>query len=198
VLFEAKGRQQLTRRERPERKVSADRIRELQEQALMTQREVADGMGVPLSTYQAILYGKVVSPHFSTIKKLARGLGVDPRDIMEREPRPLGRGPASPSGKTQVEILEHALSRYQETGESNYVRWSDLYGYAKYMLERTRHPDLRERYEEVYQRGYAGWLKARGIDPDDPDATQVFEEELLKSLRAVGLAGSEKELVSTA
>jgi transcriptional regulator with XRE-family HTH domain len=164
--------------------VSTEKIRELQEQAMMTQRDVADEMGVALSTYQAILYGKVVSPHYSTIKKLAKALGVDPRDIMERESRPLAHRSASPS-KTQVEMLEHALSRFQELGERDPVRWGNLQGCAWFMLERTKHRDLRDRYEEVYRRAWDGWLEANGIDRHDPDAAQAIEELVSDSLAAV-------------
>ncbi len=165
----------MTRREHPERRVSGERIRELRTQAMMTQRETAKATQVSLSTYQAIEYGDVVSPHFSTIKKLAKALGVDPRDLLEREPCPLAQRPASPS-KTQVEILEHALARYEELDERDPVRWGNLHGAALLMVERTEHRDLRDRYEAVARRAWDGWLEAKGIDCEDADAQEAVEE----------------------
>lgn len=160
------------------RRISRERFIELRERALKSQRELAKAAKVAFTTVQAIESGETASPHFGTIRKLAEALGVDPRDIMEREPVPKAQSPRLAGGETQVEILQHVLARYQERGERSVQRWANLYGMALFMLERTKHPDLWEEYEEVYRRGYDGWLDAMGIDRDDPDAAQVIEEVL--------------------
>jgi transcriptional regulator with XRE-family HTH domain len=164
------------------RRISRERFVELRERALKSQRRLAEDARVALTTVQDIESGETTSPHFGTIKKLAKALGVDPRDLMERETRPKEGKPPSPGSKTQVEILQHALARYQERGEKSPGRWGNLHGAALLMLERTKHPDLREEYENVARQAWAGWLEARGIDRDADDAQQAIEELISDSL----------------
>ncbi|MEJ7871282.1 MAG: helix-turn-helix transcriptional regulator [Rubrobacteraceae bacterium] len=164
------------------RRISRERFAKLREGAMMSLRDLAEEAGVAFTTVQAIESGETTSPHFGTIRKLAAALKVDARDLLEREYAPKARSPRVAGGETQVEILQHALARYQEREERNPERWSNLYGMALLMLERTQHPDLREEYEEVYRRGYDGWLSAKGISRDDPDAAQAIEE-MLRELR---------------
>lgn len=164
------------------RRISKERFTKLRVDSMMSLRELADRAGVAFTTVQHIESGETTSPHFGTIKKLAKALGVDPRDLMEREPRPLGDAPTPPRGKTQVEVLQHALALYQEREERSPKKWGYLHAAALFMLERTGHPDLREEYEVLSRRAYDGWLDALGIDRDDPDAAQAIEE-LLREIR---------------
>jgi putative transcriptional regulator len=54
--------------------------KELREKKFMTQRELAEKAGVTVETISRLENGKY-KPRFSTIKKLAKALGVEPNMI---------------------------------------------------------------------------------------------------------------------
>ncbi len=58
----------------------ADRLRELREEALLTVRELSELSGVSEDTITKIENGHRIA-RSKTIKKLARGLGVEPREL---------------------------------------------------------------------------------------------------------------------
>ena len=60
------------------------RLREVREAALVTQEELSERSGVGKASISRIETGHHV-PRFSTIKKLAEALEVDPRELMARE-----------------------------------------------------------------------------------------------------------------
>ena len=59
-------------------------LRRVREERLMTQQEVATAADLNLSTVMRIENDRV-EPRFSTIRKLARALDVDPRELTKRE-----------------------------------------------------------------------------------------------------------------
>jgi transcriptional regulator with XRE-family HTH domain len=62
-----------------------NQVRELREDALMTQEELAEAAGITKDQVSRIERG-AQSPRFRTIKKLADALGVDAREL-RRGPR---------------------------------------------------------------------------------------------------------------
>jgi transcriptional regulator with XRE-family HTH domain len=58
-------------------------LKEAREQALMTQRELSEASGVGHDQISRIETDKV-DPRFSTIKRLAAALGIDPRELVRR------------------------------------------------------------------------------------------------------------------
>jgi transcriptional regulator with XRE-family HTH domain len=59
-------------------------LRRVREDKLMTQQELAEAADLNLSTIMRIENDRV-EPRFSTIRKLARALDVDPRELTKRE-----------------------------------------------------------------------------------------------------------------
>ena len=55
-------------------------LREFRKQALLTQEELAQKCGIGVTAISRIENGHNV-PRFSTIRKLASALGIDPRDL---------------------------------------------------------------------------------------------------------------------
>jgi transcriptional regulator with XRE-family HTH domain len=59
-------------------------LRRVREERLMTQQELAEAADLNLSTVMRVENDRV-EPRFSTIRKLARALDVDPRELTKRE-----------------------------------------------------------------------------------------------------------------
>ncbi len=57
------------------------RLREVRERRLMTQEELATQSGITQTQISALELGKH-QPRFSTIKRLAAALGVDPQELI--------------------------------------------------------------------------------------------------------------------
>lgn len=61
-----------------------ERLREARRQAMLSQEELAQKTGVGVATIIRIERDQLKSePHFSTLRKLAQVLEVDPRDLLE-------------------------------------------------------------------------------------------------------------------
>jgi transcriptional regulator with XRE-family HTH domain len=58
-------------------------LRQLREDRLLTQAELADEAGIALSSLVRVENDQV-DPRFSTIRKLARALDADPRELTRR------------------------------------------------------------------------------------------------------------------
>jgi DNA-binding XRE family transcriptional regulator len=58
-----------------------DKLREVRKRTLLTQQELADKSGVGVTTIVRIERNQV-EPHARTIRKLAAGLGVDPKELL--------------------------------------------------------------------------------------------------------------------
>jgi transcriptional regulator with XRE-family HTH domain len=60
-----------------------DRLREERRRAALTQGELAEKAGVGINTIVRIETGEITEPRVSTLRKLARALGLKPRDLLE-------------------------------------------------------------------------------------------------------------------
>jgi transcriptional regulator with XRE-family HTH domain len=58
------------------------RLTVLREDRMWTQGRLAKEAGVSPTTVSGIESGRISRPHFGTVKKLARALGVDPRELL--------------------------------------------------------------------------------------------------------------------
>ncbi len=54
----------------------------IRERRMWTQARLAEEAGVSPTTVSGIESGRISRPHFGTVKKLARALGVDPRELL--------------------------------------------------------------------------------------------------------------------
>jgi transcriptional regulator with XRE-family HTH domain len=54
----------------------------IREERMWTQRRLAEEAGVSPTTVSGIESGRISRPHFGTVRKLARALGVDPRELL--------------------------------------------------------------------------------------------------------------------
>jgi transcriptional regulator with XRE-family HTH domain len=59
-------------------------VKRTRERALLTQQELADRAGIGLTTLNRI-ENDHAEPHFRTIRKLAKALGVDPAALIPEE-----------------------------------------------------------------------------------------------------------------
>ena len=60
-----------------------DRLKKLRRRATLTQEQLAKKSGVGITTINRIETGAVEDPHFSTLRKLARALDAEPRELLE-------------------------------------------------------------------------------------------------------------------
>jgi transcriptional regulator with XRE-family HTH domain len=59
-----------------------ERLREARRRAMLTQEELAEASGVGVATIIRIERDQLrTEPHFSTLRKLARALDVEPREL---------------------------------------------------------------------------------------------------------------------
>ena len=59
-----------------------DQLKKARRRAMLTQEELAEKSGVGVTTINRIEKGRVEDPHFSTLRKLARALEVDPAELV--------------------------------------------------------------------------------------------------------------------
>jgi len=59
-----------------------DRLKRLRRRRMLTQEQLAEKSGVGITTVNRIETGTVEDPHFSTLRKLARALDVEPRELV--------------------------------------------------------------------------------------------------------------------
>jgi transcriptional regulator with XRE-family HTH domain len=71
-----------------------DRLTSIRRSRMWTQARLAEEAGVSPVTISGIESGKVGRPHFSTIGKLARVLGVSPEELLHQEALREREGPA--------------------------------------------------------------------------------------------------------
>jgi transcriptional regulator with XRE-family HTH domain len=72
------------------------RIRSLRTARGLSQEEVARRTGIGLKSYGDLERGRTRDPHYSTLRGVARALGVRVEELLE-EPIPLGEAPATPN-----------------------------------------------------------------------------------------------------
>jgi transcriptional regulator with XRE-family HTH domain len=61
----------------------ASRLRQLRRERLLTQQQLADTAGLGPNEVSRIESGKVKSPRFDTIRKLATALDMDPAELVK-------------------------------------------------------------------------------------------------------------------
>ncbi len=66
----------------------AERIRTARKARQWSQEDLAHRAGLSLRAYRSLERGEAVDPHYSTLNKLATGLGVPVVELLEEE-RPL-------------------------------------------------------------------------------------------------------------
>jgi transcriptional regulator with XRE-family HTH domain len=59
-----------------------ERLREERRRAALTQGELAERAGVGINTIVRIETGEITEPRVSTLRKLARALGLEARDLL--------------------------------------------------------------------------------------------------------------------
>jgi predicted transcriptional regulator len=59
-----------------------ERLREERRRAALTQGELAERAGVGINTIVRIGTGEITEPRVSTLRKLARALGLEARDLL--------------------------------------------------------------------------------------------------------------------
>src|SRR5919199_1749857 len=100
------------------------RLTILREDRMWTQARLAEEAGVSPTTVSGIENGRISRPHFGTIKKLARALGVDPQELLS---------PRGPEGRTHMTPLSlgWAMSSREEELDEEHERLRKLYGEAR-------------------------------------------------------------------
>ena len=66
-------------------RISGDRLREVRDKRLLSQRELAERAGLSPTTILKLESGRVDEPHPRTIRKLADALEVDPDELLRGE-----------------------------------------------------------------------------------------------------------------
>jgi transcriptional regulator with XRE-family HTH domain len=127
-----------------ERSAASRNLLIIREKRLWTQARLADKAGVSPTTVSGIESGRIARPHFGTLRKLARALGVEPEELLsvpgsEEEsetPSPLSLEWAMSSGEEEFErglegaSIERLNSLFRELGEEQ-GRLRRLYGEAR-------------------------------------------------------------------
>jgi transcriptional regulator with XRE-family HTH domain len=113
----------------------------IRERRMWTQARLADEAGVSPTTVSGIESGRISRPHFGTLRKLARALGVEPEELLsvpgsEEAPSPLSLEWAMSSGEDEFERglegapVERLNSLFRALGEEQ-GRLRRLYGEAR-------------------------------------------------------------------
>ena len=122
-----------------ERSVIGERLLRARRVKMWTQGRLAEEAGVSPTTVSGIEKGRILSPHFGTVRKLARALGVDPGGLLssgetrEGAHAPLSLGWARSIREEEFEEgLEGApleeLEALRRNLEEERVRLQALYG----------------------------------------------------------------------
>lgn len=72
----------------------AEHMRTIRKARQLTQEEAAHQAGVSLRAYQGLERGEALDPHFSTLSRISKMLGVPVQTLMEEEPDLAGKAPA--------------------------------------------------------------------------------------------------------
>jgi transcriptional regulator with XRE-family HTH domain len=126
-----------------ERGTTGKNLVAIRERRMWTQARLAEEAGVSPTTVSGIESGRITRPHFGTLRKLARALGVEPEDLISPSPAsesevlsPLSLEWAMSSGEEEFErelegaSIEMLNSLFRELGEEQ-GRLRRLYGDAR-------------------------------------------------------------------
>ena len=92
------------------------RLAVVRESRMWTQGRLAEEAGVSPTTVSGIESGRISRPHFGTVEKLARALGVDPRELLS------SRGLEERAPATTPLSLAWAMSSREEEFEEGLER----------------------------------------------------------------------------
>jgi transcriptional regulator with XRE-family HTH domain len=107
-----------------------DRIRELRKAQRLSQEKLARQADLSLNLIGRLEGGQVTDPHYSTLRGLARALGVPVEDLV-REPALAGKAEAPrEAGRLEEE------RRAQEDFQRDLGRFEGLWGWKKYLSRR--------------------------------------------------------------
>jgi transcriptional regulator with XRE-family HTH domain len=119
------------------------RLAVLREDRMWTQKQLAEEAGVSPTTVSGIESGRISRPHFGTVRKLARALDVDPRELLssrgaEERPRSvslsLGWAMASQEEEFEESLAEATLGGLLGLSrelDEEHERLRRLYGEAR-------------------------------------------------------------------
>jgi transcriptional regulator with XRE-family HTH domain len=126
-----------------ERSMMGINLAAIREKRMWTQARLAAEAGVSPTTVSGIESGRISRPHFGTLRKLARALGVEPEELVSapgadesEAPSPLSLEWAMSSGEEEFEKglerapIEGLNSLFRELGEEQ-GRLRGLYGEAR-------------------------------------------------------------------
>jgi transcriptional regulator with XRE-family HTH domain len=127
-----------------ERGTTGKNLVAIRERRMWTQARLAEEAGVSPTTVSGIESGRITRPHFGTLRKLARALGVEPDELISPSPAsesevffsPLSLEWAMSSGEEEFErelegaSIEMLNSLFRELGEEQ-GRLRRLYGDAR-------------------------------------------------------------------
>jgi transcriptional regulator with XRE-family HTH domain len=118
------------------------RVVEFREERMWTQGRLAGEAGVSPTTVSGIESGRISRPHFGTVKKLARALDVDPRELLS------ARG-AEGRAREAILSLGWAMSSREEEFEEGLERATlgGLLGLSRELDD--EHERLRKLYGET-------------------------------------------------
>lgn len=90
------------------------RLTIIREHRMWTQGRLAEEAGVSPTTVSGIENGRISRPHFGTVRKLARALGVDPRELLNPSSPPSLRYPEERGRLAPLSLAWAASSREEE------------------------------------------------------------------------------------
>ncbi|WP_273844407.1 helix-turn-helix domain-containing protein [Rubrobacter calidifluminis] len=133
-----------------------ERLAEIRRLKMWTQGRLAEEAGVSPTTVSGIETGRISNPHFGTVRKLARALGVDPRELLS--PRGEQGSVMQPEAS-----LEWALSAGEEEFERTLETFplTDLERLLRELYDERRR--LQELYGEFPVRSNQRWFIKRQI-----------------------------------
>jgi transcriptional regulator with XRE-family HTH domain len=183
-----------------------ERVQSVRRLRMWTQARLAQEAGVSPTTVSGIETGKTGRPHFGTLGKLARALGVAPEELLDssrepikpRGPAPLSLGWARETGEGEFESrLENAsldsldsLSRGLDVEQERLQR---LYGEFPEGSEQGRF--IKRQIREVA--GRSGSVKASAMvrrNHDDPKHTDEHTRDTESSNQRRNLPQRDKTL----
>ncbi|PLS84027.1 MAG: hypothetical protein CYG60_20130 [Actinobacteria bacterium] len=103
------------------------RVRTAREARGITQEELARRAGVPLNRVGRIETGAVTDPHYSTLSRIADGLGVSVAELLLEEPVPLAEAPEAGPAITRDSLMS--------SPESEKERREELREFREFLLE---------------------------------------------------------------
>ncbi len=160
------------------------RVRDAREARELTQEELARRAGVPLNRVGRIETGTVTDPHYSTLSRIADGLGLSVAELLEGEPTTPGKGQAPPPPETGAAA---GLPEKADMGAEDLLT---LYGALDKELKRLEAAEAeevkRERIAEITERrteAYEALFRAMYREGAPAGLTEFSAQDLARDQR---------------